>query len=125
MPRRFFLCLSAVMALLLGLSLGACDDDFCEAGAATIDPSEVSDATVGEAYSQQFTAFGEGEQWSVDDGELPPGLTLSDDGLLEGTLTTEGEYNFVLRATAPAGSECPVQPASAPYTLTVHPEAVG
>ena len=128
MSHPFFLCLSACLVLLVGLSLGGCptdpiDNTWCEASAPDIDPAEVTNATVGEAYSQQFTAFGEGETWSVHDGELPPGLSLSEDGLLEGTPTTEGEYSFVLGSNPPdRETECIVQPASAPYTLTVDPE---
>jgi len=114
--------LSACLVLLVGLSLGGCDTG-CSAGAPGIDPVEVTNATVGEPYSQQFTAFGEGETWSVDSGELPPGLSLSEDGLLEGTPTTEGEYSFVLGSNPPdRETECLVQPASGPYTLTVDPE---
>jgi len=114
--------LSAGLVLLVGLSLGGCpiDNSWCEGSAPPVDPAEVTNATVGEAYAQQFTAFGDGEEWSVMDGELPPGLSLSEHGLLEGTPTTEGEYSFGLRSIAPTGeSECLVQPASAPYTLTV------
>jgi len=126
MAHTSFFYLSAFMVLLVGLSLGGCDTRPCEGSAPDIDPSELTDATTGETYSQQFTAFGDGEQWSVTSGELPPGLSLSEDGLLEGTPTTAGEYTFVLGSNPPdIETECLVQPASTEYTLTVHPSAVG
>ena len=36
--------------------------------------------------------------WSLNSGTLPPGVTLSASGLLSGTPTTEGSYQFVVRA---------------------------
>ena len=38
--------------------------------------------------------------WTLDSGRLPPGTSLSDQtGLVSGTVTTNGSYAFVLRAT--------------------------
>ena len=34
--------------------------------------------------------------WSVVEGKLPPGITLADDGLLQGTAQRTGEFNFVI-----------------------------
>jgi hypothetical protein len=60
----------------------------------------------GTVYSHQLFACCAGAYaWSVARGPLPPGLTLSSDGLLSGTLTTEGYYTFVIEvadAAAPA-----------------------
>ena len=36
--------------------------------------------------------------WSIDSGSLPPGVTLSPTGLLAGTPTAEGSYQFVVKA---------------------------
>jgi hypothetical protein len=69
----------------------------------------VGPATVGQAYSETFTAMevvslsplsGSDAQatWSLQSGALPPGLALSTDGLLTGTPTSEGSYQFVVRA---------------------------
>jgi hypothetical protein len=47
--------------------------------------------------SGQFT-------WSLVSGTLPPGVTLSSGGLLSGTPTTAGTFDFVLKAADPANS---------------------
>jgi large repetitive protein len=49
---------------------------------------------VGVAFSHQFTSTGGTAPvtWSVTNGSLPPGLTLSAGGLLSGTPTTPGSY---------------------------------
>jgi hypothetical protein len=36
--------------------------------------------------------------WSLESGSLPPGMTLSTSGVLGGTPTSEGSYQFVVRA---------------------------
>ena len=53
---------------------------------------------VGTAYSQQIVASGS-PTFSVFDGSLPGGLDLSDAGLLNGTPTVAGAFNFTVRAT--------------------------
>ena len=82
--------------------------------------------TVGQPYSQVLTAMRRislnpvtGSEahalWSVRSGALPPGLTLSADGLLAGTTTAEGSYQFVVNAELLNGTP----PATATYTLVV------
>ncbi len=56
--------------------------------------------TVGKAYSATIS-LSEGSKpitWSVDEGELPPGLALSEGGQISGTPTGAGVYTFVVRA---------------------------
>ena len=53
--------------------------------------------------------------WSVESGGLPPGVALSADGLLAGTPTAEGSYQFVVKADLQNGSP----PATQAYTLVV------
>src|SRR5450631_4148652 len=55
----------------------------------TINAAILPSAKVGVAYSQQLTATGGTGTyiWSVVSGSLPPGLTLSNSGLLSGTAT--------------------------------------
>jgi hypothetical protein len=49
-------------------------------------------------YSFQLTASGGGSQsWSVQSGNLPPGITLGSNGVLSGTPTTAGDYTFVVK----------------------------
>jgi hypothetical protein len=59
-------------------------------------------ATVGSAYAQSMTVTGGRAPftWSVDAGSLPPGLSLTTDGLLAGTPTTPGTYSFQLLASS-------------------------
>ena len=64
-------------------------------------PSSLSPGTVGVAYSQTITASGGAGPYSfaVSSGTLPPGLTLAPNGILSGTPTSAGSYNFVVTAT--------------------------
>jgi hypothetical protein len=66
------------------------------ASALTVATSALPAATVGSPYSQTLSASGGTPpyHWSVASGSLPPGLTLSDAGLLAGTPTTAGNYSF-------------------------------
>ncbi len=56
-----------------------------------------SPAFVNEAYNFQVTASGGGTQtWSIASGTLPPGIAFSPGGLLSGTPTTPGDYQFTV-----------------------------
>lgn len=57
----------------------------------------------GESYSQQIVATGE-PSFSVLTGSLPGGLTLSGAGLLSGTPSTAGSFNFTIQAMNAYGS---------------------
>jgi hypothetical protein len=60
---------------------------------------------IGTAYSQTLTASGTAPiTWSLDSGALPTGLTLSAAGVISGTPTTAGTYNFTVKATNSVGS---------------------
>jgi len=74
-----------------------------------IENATVKGATIGQPYSERFTAkrvvslnpptgSEAPAKWSVQGGALPPGLALSEQGLLTGTPTTEGNYHFVVKA---------------------------
>lgn len=62
-------------------------------------------ATPGAAYSQILTVTGGSAPyaWSKASGALPSGMDLSATGLLSGTPTTAGTYNFVARAADTTG----------------------
>ena len=55
-------------------------------------------ARLGTSYSIQLTAAGGGSQnWSVSDGALPGGLTLSSAGLLSGAPNAAGSFTFTVK----------------------------
>jgi hypothetical protein len=69
----------------------------------------IKQATVGEPYAQTLatkqvvslnSTTGSDVQatWSLQSGALPPGITLSTSGLLTGTPTSGGSYQFVVKA---------------------------
>jgi len=68
-----------------------------------ITPSSLPDATLGRAYGPQRlqAAGGSGEYtWSVSNGSLPPGMDLdSQTGIIGGTPTAGGTYQFAARAS--------------------------
>jgi hypothetical protein len=68
----------------------------------TVSPSSLTNATVGVAYTPvQFTQTGGNGTvtFAVSSGTLPAGMTLSASGLLSGTPTATGTFNFTVRAT--------------------------
>ena len=75
--------------------------------------------TAGQPYSQQFTQTGGtgAITWSVSTGALPTNLTLnSTTGLLAGTPTGFGTFNFTIKATAANGCM-----GTQVYTLVINP----
>ena len=63
--------------------------------------------TVGEPYTETIlAATGDASiTWSVSNGSLPAGLSLSEDGKITGTPTTEGTSTFTVTATNNIGSD--------------------
>ena len=54
--------------------------------------------------------------WKIEKGDLPPGLTLDDDGTLHGTAVKVGEYRFTISVT---DSGKPAQAVQREYVLNV------
>ncbi|PPT95983.1 autotransporter outer membrane beta-barrel domain-containing protein [Xanthomonas arboricola pv. arracaciae] len=84
----------------------------------TVGPASLPAATAGSAYSQNLSASGGTAPYTfaITAGALPAGLTLSAAGVLSGTPTASGSFNFTATATDSGGS--PTSGARA-YTLTV------
>jgi len=74
--------------------------------------------TRGSNFQQGLSTIGETGTvtWTVDSGTLPPGWSLTSSGTLGGVATTDGYYNFVVKAT---DSSTPPQTATSPYFITV------
>ncbi len=87
----------------------------------SIAPVSLPNATVAAAYSQTVTASGGISTYSyaVTAGSLPPGLSLSGSGVLSGTSTAAGTYNFTLTATDSSTGAGPYTGSRA-YALTVN-----
>lgn len=67
----------------------------------TISPATSPALTAGVAVTQQLTASGGVGPYAftLPSGNLPPGLTLTPNGVLSGTPTTAGSFSFSIRAT--------------------------
>jgi hypothetical protein len=67
----------------------------------TLTPPTLSSGAIATAYSQTVTATGGTAPYTyaVTSGALPAGLTLSSAGVLSGTPTADGTFNFTVKAT--------------------------
>ncbi len=67
----------------------------------TVNPATLPNGTAGTSYSQTVTASPAGGSYTfaATSGTVPPGLTLSSGGVLSGTPTTNGTFNFRITAT--------------------------
>ena len=81
--------------------------------------SNLGNFGVNAAYNQTLFASGAASiVWSFTGGTIPPGLGVSGSGVLSGTLTTPGVYNFTLTASDAANT---VAPGARQFTLNVTP----
>lgn len=87
----------------------------------TLSPSTLSNATVATAYSQTLTASGgtAAYTYTIASGALPAGLTLSSSGVLSGTPTAGGTFNFTVTATDSSTGNGPYTGSRA-YSLVVN-----
>ena len=83
--------------------------------APTITTESLPGGTVGEPYTETIlAATGDASiTWSVSNGSLPAGLSLSEDGKITGTPTTAGTSTFTVKAENNAGSD------SEKYTINI------
>ena len=63
-----------------------------------ISPASLPKPMLGERYEQQLRPGGGTPpfHWRVEKGDLPPGITISPEGVLSGTATSAGDYTFTL-----------------------------
>ncbi|WP_205910685.1 Ig domain-containing protein [Rhizobium sp. P44RR-XXIV] len=91
------------------------------APALSLDPATLPAGAIGAAYSETTTASGGTSPYSyaITAGSLPAGLTLSSAGVISGTPTGGGTYNFTLTATdSSTGTGAPFAVAKA-YSITI------
>lgn len=67
---------------------------------------KVNESYATQASKFQFEAAGgtPGYTWEIIEGKLPDGLTLLEDGQIDGYCTTEGEYPFTIQVTDAEGN---------------------
>jgi hypothetical protein len=84
----------------------------------TLSPATLPAEMAGNPYSQTLTGSGGAPSYSfaITAGALPNGVTLSGGGLLSGTPTTFGPFNFTVRATDNNGCQ-----GTQAYALTINP----
>lgn len=83
----------------------------------TVNPATLPNGVVGTPYSQMVSAVGGTAPYTfaVSSGALPNGLTLnSTTGVISGTPTAAGSFNFIITATDANGC-----PGSRPYTIGI------
>ena len=76
-----------------------------EAASLTISTTSLAGASSNLPYNQTVIAIGGAPPYTFDllAGSLPPGVTLAPSGILSGTPTNSGTYNFFLRVTDASG----------------------
>jgi hypothetical protein len=87
----------------------------------TLNPTSLPDATAGVAYSRTMSATGGAGgpyTFTVTEGALPAGFSLSSSGVLSGSTTLAGTSSFTVTATDSSGFT-----GSQAYTLTIDPAA--
>ena len=91
----------------------------------TVSPASLPNGTVAAAYSQTITASGGVAPYgfAVTAGALPTGLILSSGGVLGGTPTAGGTFNFTVTATDSSGAPGPFA-GSRSYTVTIAPPTI-
>ena len=89
------------------------------ANVSVISPSTLPSGTVGSNYNYALLATGgvSPYTWTISSGSLPPTLGLSNGGVISGTTTTGGTYNFTVKAS---DSESPALTATKALQITVN-----
>jgi uncharacterized protein YhjY with autotransporter beta-barrel domain len=119
----FVVNLSPPQFATLGKSLGVATilNDDSAAPTITLAPTSIANPTIGVAYSQSIAAAGGAAPYTyaISAGSLPAGLSLSPSGVVSGTPTAGGAYNFTITATdSSTGTGAPFTGSRA-YIVTV------
>ncbi len=115
--------LSLTLGFLAFISMLGCAGSVPKNGPAALNIAQftLANGVIGLSYKQLLVASG-GVQpytWGVSSGTLPPGLTLTTDGILSGTPTTLGNYTFTAKVV---DSQSPIQAYNTlTATITINP----
>ncbi len=98
---RCWLVVLAMLTLATGYGFAQSDQDKDDGGngGLVIEPAELPDTYPQGPYHLRFHARGSYVptlQWKLLSGSLPPGIRLTEDGLLEGAAQRPGEFSFVI-----------------------------
>ncbi len=118
---RRFLLVGGVALFLLGMGCETIEPNDENAPRITSSPT-LPTATQGIAYAFQFEATGGSSPytWSLVEGYLPPGLNLTETGVLSGTPADTGHFSFSVQVRDQEGSEDQQS-----FSLTVVPMGSG
>ncbi len=132
--RRISLILTVALVCLAGVTLisGATAGNFDEGkmGCTGEDPATCPTATVGQSYSLTLYLTppdgGRGEDFNcatfhATSGSLPPGLSISDEGILSGTPTQAGTFEFYLTVRYDKTPSCSKAPSDDRFIIKVNP----
>jgi hypothetical protein len=133
--RRLRLILTVALVCAAGAIFvpGAAAGNFDEGkmGCSGENPATCPTGTVGSPYSLTIYLAppdgGRGEdfacaRFSVSSGQLPPGLSVSDEGLISGTPTQAGSYDFYLTVTYDKPTYCK-PPSDDRFIININPAA--
>ena len=101
-------------------NFGTLPDNIQGTAPPSITTTSLDDGAENAAYTATLAANGEPTSWtwSADtNSSLPPGLALSTSGVISGTPTTQGTYNFTVTATNSGGFD------SKSLSITINPAA--
>ena len=84
------------IGLLIALLLFAAAPLACSDCNTEISTNSLPDGSVGVVYSFALASNCGGDFWFVNDGSLPPGIGLLDNGILRGTATSAGRSTFTI-----------------------------
>lgn len=84
------ICLFALLGCLTACDYDDDDDDL------EIVTEVLPDGHVGVAYSAELEVDGDDDEYRVLSGDLPPGISFSDDGEFFGTPTVAGQFTFTI-----------------------------
>lgn len=96
---------TATITASVGGKVATCSVTVVQRNALQIGTASISAATVGASYTQVLIANSTDPiTWSVTSGSLPIGLSLSYSGVISGTPTDAGTFQFTVTATGKTGT---------------------